>query len=161
MSLKLLSSQTIYHIILFVSFSLSVNYLEELKFVNYFAYVCFHLTLIYLVFYFFNFMLFFLSFFYGVLFDIFLINFISPHLISFLAFMFFFYFTKKYLLNLSSNKISYIIILSTLSMFVSETFLAYIIFNYPLKYDNLSWLFLSTIIIFLPSLLLYSRIDKL
>ena len=119
---KLLSSQTIiYHLILFFSFSLSVNYFINLEFINFLSYVFFHLTLIYLVFYFFHFSLIFISFLYGVFFDIFLIDFISPHLISFLVFVFLFYYTKKFLLNFSSSTISYIIIGITLLMFVSET----------------------------------------
>ena len=108
---KLLSSQIIiYHLILFFSFSLSVNYFIDLEIVNYLSYVLFHLTLIYLIFYFFHFSLVFISFLYGVFLDIFLIDYISPHLISFLVFVLLFYYTKKYLLNFSSNKISYIII---------------------------------------------------
>ena len=122
---KLLSSQTIiYHLILFFSFSLSVNFFINLEFINFLSYVFFHLTLIYLVFYFFHFSLIFISFLYGVFFDIFLIDFISPHLISFLVFVFLFYYTKKFLLNFSSSTISYIIIGITLLMFVSETLIA-------------------------------------
>jgi len=69
---KLLSSQTIiYHLILFFSFSLSVNYFVDLEFINFFSYVFFHLTLIYVVFYFFHFSLIFISFLYGIFFDIF------------------------------------------------------------------------------------------
>ena len=78
----------------------------------------FHLTLVYLVFYFFNFYLIFLSFLYGIFLDIFLINNISPHLISFLIFVALFYFTKKYLLNLSSNKVSYLIICYNINLVV-------------------------------------------
>ena len=115
---KLLSSQTlIYHLILFFSFSLSVNYFVDLEFFNFLSYAIFHLTLIYLVFYFFHFSLIFISFLYGVFFDIFLIDYISPHLISFLVFVFLFYYSKKYLLNFSSRTISYIIIGVTLLMF--------------------------------------------
>ena len=159
---KLLSSQTIiYHLILFFSFSLSVNYFVDLEFINFFSYVFFHLTLIYFVFYFFHFSLIFISFLYGVFFDIFLIDYISPHLISFLVFVFLFYFSKKYLLNFSSNTISYIIIGVTLLMFVSETLIANIFFNYPINYQNLSWLFFTTLIIFFPSLFIFSKIDKL
>ena len=159
---KLLSSQTIiYHFILFFSFSLSVNYFVDLEFVNYLSYVFFHLTLIYLVFYFFHFSLIFISFFYGVFFDIFLIDFISPHLISFLLFVVLFYYTKKYLLNFSSNKISYIIISVTLLMFISETLIANIFFNYPINYQNLGWLFFTLVIIFFPSLFIFSKIDNL
>ena len=162
MSLKLLSSKTIiYHIILFILFCISVNHFNDLKFNNYVAYVFFHLTLIYLVFYYFSFILFFIFFTYGVLLDFFLINYISPHLISFLSFILLFYFTKKYLLNFSSNKISYIIFFSILIMFIEESLLAKILFNYPFKFDDLGWLIITTIAIFLPSLLLFSRIDKL
>ena len=159
---KLLSSQIIiYHFILFLSFSVSVNHFVNLEIVNYIAYVCFHLTLIYLVFYFFHFSLIFISFLYGIFFDIFLINFISPHLISFLVFVFLFYYTKKYLLNFSSNKISYIIISVTLMTFFSEALIAKLLFNYPINYENLGWLFFISIIIFFPSLILFSKIDKL
>ena len=159
---KLLSSQTIiYHFILFFSFSLSVNFFVDLAFVNYLAYVCFHLTLIYLIFYFFHFSLILISFLYGVFFDIFLINFISPHLISFLVFVFLFYYTKRYLLNFSSNKISYIIISITLMMFILEALIANLFFNYPINFENLGWLFFTSIIVFFPSLLIFSRIDKL
>ena len=159
---KLLSSQTlIYHLILFFSFSLSVNYFVDLEFINFLFYAIFHLTLIYLVFYFFHFSLFFISFLYGVFFDIFLIDYISPHLISFLVFVFLFYYNKKYLLNFSSKTISYIIIGVTLLMFVLETLIANIFFNYPINYQNLSWLFLTSLIVFFPSLFIFSKIDKL
>ena len=159
---KLLSSQTIiYHLILFFSFSLSINYFVNLEFINFFSYVFFHLTLIYLVFYFFHFFLIFISFLYGIFFDIFLIDFISPHLISFLVFVFLFYYSKKYLLNFSSSTISYIIIGVTLIMFISETLIANIFFNYPINYQNLSWLFFTSLIVFFPSLFIFSKIDKL
>ena len=159
---KLLSSQTIiYHLILFFSFSLSVNYFVDLEFINFLSYVFFHLTLIYFVFYFFHFSLIFISFLYGVFFDIFLIDYISPHLISFLVFVFLFYYSKKYLLNFTSTTISYIIIGVTLLMFVSETLIANIFFNYPINYQNLSWLFFTSLIIFFPSLFIFSKIDKL
>ena len=159
---KLLSSQTIiYHLILFFSFSLSVNYFVDLELINFFSYVFFHLTLIYLVFYFFHFSLIFISFLYGIFFDIFLIDFISPHLISFLVFVFLFYYSKKYLLNFTSITISYIIIGVTLLMFISETLIANIFFNYPINYQNLSWLFFTSLIIFFPSLFIFSKIDKL
>ena len=135
---KLLSSQIlIYNCILFFSFSLSVNYFVDFEIVNYIAYVLFHLTLVYLVFYFFNFYLIFLSFLYGIFFDIFLIDNISPHLISFLIFVALFYFTKKYLLNLSSNKVSFLIIFITLSMFLFEAIIANLQFNYPVNFENL------------------------
>jgi len=159
---KLLSSQIIiYHCILFFSFSLSVNYFLNLDIVNYLAYVFFHLTLIYLFFYFFHFSLIFVTFLYGIFFDIFLVDNISPHLITFMIFVIFFYFTKKYLLNLSSIRVSYIIIILILVMFVFEILIANLLFNYPINYENFLWIFITFIITFYPTLLLFSKIDKL
>ena len=159
---KLLSSQIIiYHCILFFSFSLSVNYFLNLGIVNYLAYVFFHLTLIYLFFYFFHFSLIFVTFLYGIFFDIFLVDNISPHLITFMIFVIFFYFTKKYLLNLSSIRVSYIIIILILAMFVFEILIANLLFNYPINYENFLWIFITFIITFYPALLLFSKIDKL
>jgi len=159
---KLLSSQIIiYHCILFFSFSLSVNYFLNLEVINFLAYVLFHLTLIYIYFYFFHFYLIFVTFLYGIFFDIFLINNIAPHLITLMIFVVLFYFTKKYLLKLSSIKISYIIIILTLIMFVLEILIANLFFNYPINYENFLWLFITFIIIFYPTLVLFSKIDKL
>ncbi len=159
---KLLSSQIIiYHFILFFSFSLSVNYFVDLEIINYLAYILFHLTLIYVVFYFFHFSLILVSFLYGIFLDIFLIDNISPHLISFMMFVILFYFTKKYLLNLSSRKVSYLIISLTLLMFISEALIAKLQFNYPINYENLSWLFIISTITFFPSLILFNKIDRL
>ncbi len=159
---QLLSSQIIiYHLILFLSFSLSVNYFVDLVFINYLSYVLFHLTLIYLVFYFLHFSIVPISFLYGIFFDIFLIDYISPHLICFLVFVFLFYYSKKYLLNFSAKTISYIMLGLTLLMFISEALLANIFFNYPINYQNLSWLLFTLLIVFFPSLFIFSKIDKL
>jgi len=159
---KLLRSQIIiYHCILFFSFSLSVNYFFNLEIVNYLSYVCFHLTLIYLFFYFFHFFLIFLTFLYGIFFDIFLVDNIAPHLITFLIFILLFYLTKKNLLNLSSSNVSYMMIILTLMMFVSEALIANLLFNYPINYKNFLWIFITFIIIFYPTLVLFSKIDKL
>jgi len=159
---KLLRSQIIiYHCILFFSFSLSVNYFFNLEIVNYLSYVCFHLTLIYLFFYFFHFFLIFLTFLYGIFFDIFLVDNIAPHLITFLIFILLFYLTKKNLLNLSSSNVSYMMIILTLMMFVSEALIANLLFNYPINYENFLWIFITFIIIFYPTLVLFSKIDKL
>ena len=159
---KLLSSQkTIYHIILFFSFSLTVNYFVELKIVNFIAYTLFHLTLIYFIFYFFHFTLYFIFFLYGVLFDIYLINNMGPHIISFLIFLTAFQLLKKFLLNFSSFKISYIIIIIVFIMFVIESFISRILYNYPINYNDLGLLFLISVLMFLPSLYMFSKIDKL
>ena len=45
-------------------------------------------------------------------------------------------------------------------MFIEESLISKILFNYPLKFENLGWLFVTSIFIFLPSLWLFSKIDK-
>ena len=57
--------------------------------------------------------------------------------------------------------ISYIIIVIAFIMFILETLIANILFNYPINYKNLGLLFVITIIAFFPYLQLFSRIDKL
>ncbi len=159
---KLLSSQIIiYNFILFFSFSLSVNYFVNMEFINYLAYVFFHLTLIYVVFYFFHISLVFVTFLYGIFFDIFLIDYISPHLISFLIFITIYFFTKKFLINFSSNKVSFIIIFLTLIMFVLEALISNLSVNYPINFNNLALLFMIATILFIPTLKVFSKIDKL
>ena len=103
----------------------------------------------------------FVTFLYAIFFDIFLVDSISPHLITFLAFVVLFYFTKKYLFNLSSSNVSYIIFILTLIMFISEALIANLQFNYPINFENFLWIFITFIIIFYPTLVVFSKIDKL
>ena len=119
------------------------------------------MTLIYLFFYFFHFSHIFVTFLYAIFFDIFLVDSISPHLITFLAFVVLFYFTKKYLFNLSSSHVSYIIFILTLIMFISEALIANLQFNYPINFENFLWIFITFAIIFYPTLVIFSKIDKL
>ena len=72
-----------------------------------------------------------------------------------------FNFTKKYLLNLSSNKVSYLIICVTLALLLSEAILANLQFNYPINYVKLFSIIATTVILYFPSLLIFSKIDKL
>ena len=57
--------------------------------------------------------------------------------------------------------ISYIIFILTLIMFISEALIANLQFNYPINFENFLWIFITFIIIFYPTLVVFSKIDKL
>ena len=151
----------IYHLILFFSFSISLNKLIEFEYVNLFFYVLAHLLIIYLSFYYLNFFLYFIFFFYGVFFDIFLLNNIGPHLFVFIFLLVIISSLKKYLFNLSSIKIFYIIIVLMFIIFLFEMIFADIILNY--NFDSRKYFVLCIIgaISIYPLFFLFSKFDRL
>jgi len=151
----------IYHLILFFSFSISLNNLIEFEYVNLFFYVLAHLLIIYLSFYYLNFFLYFIFFFYGVFFDIFLLNNIGPHLFVFIFLLVIISSLKKYLFNLSSIKIFYIIIVLMFIIFLFEMIFADIILNY--NFDSRKYFVLCIIgaISIYPLFFLFSKFDRL
>ena len=150
-----------YHLILFLSFSISLNNVIEFEYVNIFFYVLAHLLIIYLCFYYFHFFLYFVFFFYGVFFDIFLLNNIGPHLLVFIFLLVIISFLKKFLFNLSSIKIFFVIIVLMFLIFLFEMIFADIILNYNFDYYKYIQLCIIEIIIISPVFLLFSKIDRL
>ena len=150
-----------FHLILFLSFSISINNLIEFEYVNLFFYVFFHLLIIYLCFYYFNFFLYFVIFFYGVFFDIFLLNDIGPHLLVFIFLLVIISLLKKFLFNLSSIKVFFVIVLLMFIIFLFEMIFADIILNYNFDYYKYIQLCIIGIIIISPVFLLFSKIDRI
>ena len=158
---KYFSSVYFYHSILFLSFSISLNNVIEFEYVNLFFYVLTHLLIIYLCFYYFHFFLYFVFFFYGVFFDIFLLNNIGPHLLVFIFLLVIISFLKKFLFNLSSIKIFFVIIVLLFLIFLFEMIFADIILNYNFDYYKYIKLCIIGAIIISPVFLLFSKIDRL
>ena len=158
---KYFSSVYFYHSILFLSFSISLNNVIEFEYVNLFFYVLAHLLIIYLCFYYFHFFLYFVFFFYGVFFDIFLLNNIGPHLLVFIFLLVIISFLKKFLFNLSSIKIFFVIIVLMFLIFLFEMIFADIILNYNFDYYKYIKLCIIGAIIISPVFLLFSKIDRL
>ena len=161
LSYKFNKSLLCYQLILFFSFAISINYFVELKYVNLIFYIIFHITFIYLAFYFYNFSLFLLGFIYGMIFDLILINYIAPHLLALLLLLLIISLIRKNLFNLKANKISYIIFLFLFVTILIEMIFASILFNYDFKINVFSSLIVMGLIIFIPIIYLYSKIDKL
>ena len=158
---KYFSPVYFYHLILFLSFSISLNNLIEFEYVNLFFYVLAHLLIIYLCFYYFHFFLYFVFFLYGIFFDIFLLNDIGPHLLVFIFLLVIISFLKKFLFNLSPIKIFYVIIVLMFVIFLFEMIFADIILNYNFDYHKYIKLCIIVIITIYPVVFLFSKFDRL
>lgn len=150
-----------YNLILFISFCISINYFSEIEYINSIFYVIFHISLTYLVFYYYHYLFYIIAFFYGLFLDIFLVNLIGPHLITFLLFFSFFSIIRKNLFKFSSIKITYIIFLFVILILLFEMLISSIIFNYSFIFYNFFELFVIGAIIFFPVILLFSKLDNL
>ena len=158
---KFFSPEYFYHLILFCGFSISMNNLLEIPLINIFFYVFIHILIIYLAFYYFNFILYFVYLFYGIFIDYFLLNQIGPHLIVFISLLFFIAQFKKYMFNLSSKKIFIITIVIMYLLFLFEMILAQIIANYNFEFIKFIQLCLIGTLILYPFILICSKIEKI
>lgn len=150
-----------YHAILFFCFSISLNNLIEFEYVNIVFYTLFHITIVYLSFYYFHFILFFIFFLYGIFYDIFLFNNIGPHLISFIVLLSIIFLLKKYLYHLSTYRIFYTLVVFILLIFIFEMVLADIFFNYAINFFKFFQIGMISVILLFPIIFLFSKIDKL
>ena len=148
------------NIVLIISFSISVNSFILFPNINNAFYILFHLTFIYLIFYYYHYYLYVVALGFGILFDILLLNNIGVHVITFLFLLTLFVLLKKYLIRFSSFQIIFIYFLTLILLLLFEQFLVNIIHNY--KFNILSFLnfFLIALIIFIPSLFLFTKLDK-
>ena len=157
---KFLNSSIKLNFILIISFSISVNSFIIFPNVNNAFYVLFHLTFIYLIFYHYHYYLYVVALVYGILFDILLLNYIGAHLITFLSLLVFFILLKKYLIRLSSYQIIFIYFITLIVLLLFEQFLANIIFDYKFNAFLILNFFLISLIIFIPTIFLFNKLDK-
>ena len=148
------------NIILFISFSISVNSFILFPNINNVFYVLFHLTYIYLIFYHYHYYLYVVALIYGILFDILLLNYIGAHLITFLCPLLFFVLLRKYLIRLSSYQIIFIYFVTLIILLLSEQFLANLINNYKFNIYSFLNFFLISLIIFIPTVFVFTKLDK-
>ena len=157
---KFLNSSSKLNIILIISFSISVNSFVLFPNVNNAFYILFHLTLIYLIFYHYHYYLYVIALIYGILFDILLFNNIGAHLITFLSLILLFVFLRKYLIRLSSYQIIFTYFLTLIILLLIEHFLANLIHNYKFNMSSFFNFFLISLIIFIPTVFLFTKLDK-
>lgn len=157
---KLFNSSVKLNIILIISFSISVNSFTLFPNVNNAFYVLFHLTFIYLIFYHYHYYLYIVALVYGVLFDILLLNYVGTHLITFLSLLIFFVLLKKYLIRLSFYQIIFVYFITLIALLLFEQILANLINNYKFNLSLIFNFFLISLIIFIPTVFLFTKLDK-
>ena len=157
---KLLNSSIKLNIILIITFSISVNSFILFPNINNAFYVLFHLTLIYLIFYHYHYYLYVVALVYGILFDILLLNYIGAHLITFLSLLILFVLIRKYLIRLTSYQIIFIYFITLIVLFLFEQSLANLINDYKFNIFSILNFFLISLIIFIPTIFLFTKLDK-
>ena len=157
---KFLNPSSKLNIILIISFSISVNSFILFPNVTNSFYVLFHLTLIYLIFYHYHYYLYVVALIYGILFDILLLNNIGVHLITFLSLLILFILLKKYLIRLSSYQIIFTYFITLIILLIIEQFLANLIHDYKFNMRSIFNFFLISLIIFIPTVFLFTKLDK-
>ena len=157
---KFVNSSFKLNIILIISFSISVNSFILFPNINNAFYVLFHLTLIYLIFYHYHYYLYFVALIYGILFDILLLNNIGVHLISFISILFSFILLRKYLIRLSSYQIIFIYFITLIIFLLFEQLLANLLYNYKINMSSFFNFVLISLIIFIPTVFLFTKLDK-
>ncbi len=157
---KFFNSSVKLNIILIISFSISVNSFTLFPNVNNAFYILFHLTVIYLIFYHYHYYLYIVALVYGILLDILLLNYIGTHLITFLSLLIFFALLKKYLIRLSSYQIIFVYFITLIALLLFEQILANLINNYKFNLSLILNFLLISLIIFIPTVFLFTKLDK-
>ncbi len=157
---KFLNSSSKLNIILIISFSISVNSFIIFPNFNNVFYILFHLTLIYLIFYHYHYYLYVVALIYGILFDILLLNNIGAHLITFLSLLILYILLRKYLIRLSSYQIIFTYFITLIILLLIEHFLANFLHNYKFNMSSFFNFILISLIIFIPTIFLFTKLDK-
>ena len=157
---KFLNPSAKLNIILIISFSISVNSFILFPNINNAFYILFHLTFIYLIFYHYHYYLYIVSLVYGILFDLLLFNNIGAHLITFLSLIFLFVLLRKYLIMLTYYQIIFTYFITLIILLLFEQFLANLINNYKFNIFLILNFFLISVIIFIPTIFLFTKLDK-
>ena len=158
--LRVFTPYVLFNIILVFSFSVTVNSYVQIQNINIIFYIIFHLTFVYFLFYQYHYSLFIIGFIYGVLLDIFLINEIGSHLITFLILILLYTQLKKYLFQLNSFQISLTIFVTLNIILISELVFAFLINDVYFNFFQVIKYIVISFILLVPSLFVLNKIDN-
>ena len=154
-----LTSFKIFNIFILFIFSVVVN--NNLPSIISTSFYClFYLFIIYLGIFYYRKSLFLIYFIYGLLFDIFLLNEIGPHLLVFIITLFLLKITLKILYNLTSNKVYFFIILLQIIMITFQMIFGYVFYNIDFNFIHLIQIIFITLLLSYPIFLFFSKLDK-
>ena len=158
--LRVFTPYVLFNIILVFSFSVTVNSYVQIQNINIIFYIIFHLTFVYFLFYQYHYSLFIIGFIYGVLLDIFLINEIGSHLITFLILILLYTQIRKYLFQLNSFQISLTIFVTLNIILISELVFAFLINDIYFNFFQVIKYIIISFILLVPSLFVLNKIDN-
>ena len=158
--LRVFTPYVLFNIILLFSFSVTVNSYVQIQNINIIFYIIFHLTFVYILFYQYHYSLFIIGFIYGILLDIFLINEIGSHLITFLILILLYTQLKKYLFQLNSFQISITIFVTLNIILISELVFAFLINDIYFNFFQVIKYIVISFILLVPSLFVLNKIDN-
>ena len=150
----------IYIFLLVISLSITISGTPEYPFVNFITYLFIHFLLIYLGIYHFKFILYFVYFFAGIIFDIFLLNEIGPHLLIFMILIFILSQLQKFLNIFTSFKIFALILVILFISFSLEKFLSLILYNFDFDLNDFLDFIIFSIFLSYPIFYLFNKIDR-
>jgi len=156
-----LSAFNIYIFLLILSISILINSIVEFPIINTTIYLFLHLLMIYLGIYYLSQFLFFIFFITGIICDIFLLNELGPHMISFMLLALLLSQIRKTILNLNPMKIILIFSLLYFLTLICEIVLSFFFFNYNFNIENIKMNIFIFLLIFYPTFYFFSKIDKL
>ena len=158
--LRVFTPYVLFNIILVFSFSVTVNSYVQIQNINIIFYIIFHLTFVYFLFYQYHYSLFIIGFIYGILLDIFLINEIGSHLITFLILILLYTQIRKYLFQLNSFQISLTIFVTLNIILISELVFAFLINDIYFNFFQVIKYIVISFILLVPSLFVLNKIDN-
>ena len=157
---RYLNAFNVYLIVLIIFSSILISVAPKYQIIIFIIYVFIHFLLIYMGIYYFKFVLYFIYFFTGIIFDIFLLNEIGPHLLIFMILLLTLNKLQKFIKSLSSLKIFIFIIIILFVSLILEMILAQFLFNFSFIISNLLKNILIALIISIPVFYLFNKIDK-
>ena len=150
----------IYIFLLVISLSVVISGTPEYPLVDFITYLFIHFLLIYLGIYHFKFILYFVYFFAGIIFDIFLLNEIGPHLLIFMILIFILSQLQKFLNIFTSFRIFALILVILFISFSLEKFLSLILYNFDFDLNDFLKFIIFSIVLSYPIFYLFNKIDR-
>ena len=154
------NSFIIYNILLIIFFSLTVNGVPLFPILNIIFYSIFHFLIIYLGIFYYRKKLYLIYFLYGLGLDLFWINEIGPHLITFMFALIIFYLTFKYLNNLRKLNVYLMLLITQITMILFEMFISQMMFGFSFNLSYFLKIALLSIIFSYPIFIIFSKIDR-
>ena len=144
-----------------ISSSTLISGLSYFSIINFIVYSFVHILLIYIIIYHFKIILYFVFFITGMIFDIFLLNEIGPHIIILMILIPLLNRVKKVISTSSSYRIYAFIIFILFIVFLLEMIIALLLFNFDFQIKYLLKNIYISLIISFPTFYFFHKIDRI